>query len=145
MAGPLYQYNPARHNILIGGQLITGFIKGTFATFEQTNDTYTTVPGIDFTTRIKQNDDSGSLTLTLHYTSPGNSIMELYRKLDLNGDLGTFEFLAVDVLNGSEHSAPFCWVVKPPSFNGADDNVQLEWVLNTNSLKFNYQANGLVV
>lgn len=134
----LYQYDPKKHNIIVGGFLITGLADGTFLNVEATSDSFTMVNGIAITTRVRQNDDSASIILTLQYTSPANAVLEGFRQVDLGSGLGAFNFVANDSVNpGNKHVAGTAWVRRPPSFTGSKDAPNYEWTLDTDELKFN--------
>ncbi len=142
----LYQFDPEKHNVICGGSLITGFADGTYINIEATSDTYTMTNGINTTIRVKQNDDSATVILTLQYASPGNTILGNFRKLDKSSGFGTFSFLAKDILNPlNEHIAGTCWIRRPPSFSGSKDAPNYEWTIDTNSLVFSPNGGVLLV
>jgi hypothetical protein len=142
----LYQYDPKKHNISAGGLPLTGFAGGTFLNIEANSDDWSEITGVyGDTTRIRLNDKSAIITLTLLYGSPGNTILDDFRKLDLNSGLGVFNFLADDSLNpGNQHIAATCYVRRAPTATRSDEAPTVEWTLFAPKLEFETRGGVLV-
>ena len=131
----LFQFDPNQFTITVNGLLINGFADGTFCNIEYTSDIWVMTPGVKNVVRVKQNDDSASVTLTLQKGSAGNKILDDLRLVDLASAGGIFNFLAKDTLNpGNFYSAKTMWVRRTPTFAPSKDAPTQEWILDTNEL-----------
>lgn len=121
-------YDPKSVIVTTNGRPITGFADGTFIKGERNSDTYTNHVGVDGqVTRVKNNDQTGTISITLKHNSPSNRLLESYAKsgkiFDINvtdrnfsGDVG---------MGGSEG-----WVSKPATFERGKEVSDREWAIH---------------
>jgi len=76
-------HDPASMVFTVGGNVITGFMDGTYLTVERLEDTYTLHVGADGeVARVRNRNKSGSFTFTLQQTSTSNQILSALTTLD---------------------------------------------------------------
>lgn len=127
----MYTYDPAKVVVNVGGVNLEGYADGTFVTAERSSDTYTKSTGADGrTTRVKQNDKSGTITITLQQSSPSNNFLSSIMTLDETAGEGIVPVTIKDILSSSLISTGYAWVKKPPATPYAKENSNREWVLD---------------
>ena len=128
---PVANYEPSRVIISVGGVNIDGFADGTFISAERTNDTFTKVTGADNrTTRIKQNDFSGTFTFTLLQSSLSNDVLTGFMVLDESTNDGVVPIIVKDLEGTTLLAAAQAWVRKPPVIEYSKDDSNREWMLD---------------
>jgi hypothetical protein len=118
-------YDPKSVIITIGGNPITGFPDGSFIKAERNSDGYSAHVGIDGkVTRVKNNDKTGKIAVTLKHNSPSNRIFEQYARSGQIFDINITDKNFTDNVSvgGSE-----AWVEKPASFERGKDVSDREW------------------
>lgn len=124
-------YDPKAILVVIGGAIIGGFADGTFLTAEYSNDFFTKTTGSDGNTaRSKQNDFSGSITLTLMQTSPSNDILTGIYLLDRTANAGIVPIVVKDLLGRTVIGTAYGWIRKPPSVEFSKEVSNREWVFD---------------
>lgn len=124
-------YDPSKIIVVIGGAIIGGFADGAFVNVEYTNDFFTKVTGADkLTTRVKQNDFSGSITLTLQQSSPSNDILSGFVALDRSANAGVVPAIIKDLNGTTLVASAYAWVRKPPVVEFSKEVSNREWVLD---------------
>lgn len=127
----MFTYDPAKVVVNVAGVNLEGYADGTFVTAERTSDTYTKSTGADGrTTRVKQNDKSGSITITLQQTSPSNNHLSAIMVLDESSGEGIVPVTIKDILSSSLIASSYAWVKKPPASPYAKENSNREWVFD---------------
>lgn len=139
----LNTYNPKEVAIIVGGNIIDGFADGTFINVERDEDSYTLQVGSDGeATRSKNNNLSGTVTLTLRQGSPSNAILSALAQQDeLNGS-GIVPLLVKDNSGSSIHSAETAWIQKPSAAEYGRESGSREWVIRTDRLQTFIGGNG---
>src|SRR6185437_2707302 len=119
-------YDPKKIAVIFGGQPITGFAEGTF----------TLQVGADGeTTRIKNANMAGKITVTLMGSSASNDYLSGLAITDRLTGTGTFAGLVKDARGTSLNAAATCWVQKVQSSEFAKENPgNREWVVATDEL-----------
>lgn len=127
-------FNPKNSKLVVGGKLIGGFAADSYIQVTRNADMYALTMGADSRgARVKSNNYSGRITITLMETSPSNDDLNALVTADELDDSG-----AVPVYfqhEGYIATAVTAWVVKRPDaeFNsGSLSNRQ--WVLETEYL-----------
>lgn len=124
-------YDPSKILVTVGGAIISGYADGTFVNVEYENDFYTKVVGADKqTTRIKQNDYSGMITLNLTQSSLSNDILTGFVILDRTANAGIVPVLIKDLLSASLAASAYAWVRKPPALEYSKELSNREWILD---------------
>lgn len=127
----LYTYDPAKVIVNVAGANLEGYADGTFINAERSSDTFTKSTGSDGrTTRVKQNDKSGTITITLQQSSPSNNILSSIMVLDEASNEGIVPIAIKDILGTTAIASGYCWVKKPPAVGFAKDAGNREWLFD---------------
>lgn len=139
------EYDPKKITITLGGVVVTGYADGTFVGFERTSDAYTMTTGADnLTTRVKSNDKSGTITITLQQSSVTNNILSSFAALDESANVGVFSFLMKDILGTTLVTAKAAWVKKLPAIEFGNELTNREWVLDCSDSKVTAGGNTVI-
>lgn len=139
---PLSTYDPSKVIVNVGGANIEGFADGTFVKVTRSTDTFTKVTGSDNrTTRIKQNDRSGVVEITLMQSSQSNAILDAIASIDDSTGAGVVPVLVKDLLGTTLHSTPAAWVKKPADSEFSKTNSNRVWVLECADLSMKNGGN----
>lgn len=131
MSGEIYTYSAEEVQVVVGGQLATGYADGTFLTVRPAEARYTKVVGADgLTSRARSANRSGQIVLTLKQTSPFNDIMTGYMLADEAGDQGVFPVLVRDNKGRTLHFAASAWVETMPEQAFGKTIENREWVMD---------------
>jgi len=135
-------YDPSKVVLSVGGAEINGYADGEFINVDRANDTFNKSTGADNrTVRIKQNDFSGSITITLSQTSESNNILSAFMILDETTNDGIVPVLIKDLLGSSVYVSAYAWVRKPPAGAYGKDDSNREWVLDCANLDIFHGGN----
>lgn len=122
--------DPAKYIINCGGANMSGYADGSYVTVERNEDLFSDVTGADgFTTRIKSNNLSGLVTLTLLQSSPSNTILMAFYLLDESNNTGIFPITLKNLLGTEVASSAAAWVRKIPSLEQAKEVTNRVWVV----------------
>ena len=116
-------FNSTKKTYLIGG-----FADGTSIKVTRSADAYSKSVGMDGdTSRVKNPDTSGEITLTLAQTSVSNDILSTLAGLTSDGD--TASILVKDIYGNSLHSSSYVWAKKQADAEYAKALTNREWVM----------------
>ena len=136
-------YDPGQVQVLVGGNIISGYADGTFVVVERDEDAYIKHSGTDGdVSRAKTNNKTGTMTLTLAQTSFSNDILDGIRILD---ELSNDGVVPVMIKDGSGRTLLFAaeaWVRKMPSSEYGNEITDREWVLDLAKLDGKIGGNG---
>lgn len=123
--------DPAKIIVNCGGANINGYADGTFISFEMAEDAYTTVTGADgHVTRVKTNNNTGTLTLTLLQSSPSNIILQGLYDLDRSTPVGApFPIIIKNLLNVELITSSAAWIQKLPTISYSKEVTNREWMI----------------
>jgi hypothetical protein len=129
--GTMGTYDPALVSVIINGVPMFAFADGQKVTAEYTNDFWSLVSGTDaFTTRIRNNDYTGKVTLTLSQGSPCNDLLSGFMLIDMSTPGGLpFPILIKDLLGTSLVKASSCMIAKPPVLTYSKELENREWTV----------------
>lgn len=129
----VYTFNPKNSQVIYGGKLLGGWAPDTYISIARNADMYTLAVGADSVgTRIKSNNYSGRITLTLQQTSPSNDDLNAIMKADELNDEGALSFY---FQNGNFlATAVTAWIVKRPDSEFSQSLSSRVWVLETEYL-----------
>jgi len=124
-------FDPKSVIVSIGGVPLSGFADGTFLTIDRDENAFTKVTGADGTsTRVKSNNRSGSMTLTLKQSSPSNDILSGFAALDEISNSGVVPILIKDLSGNSLYFSATGWIQKYPTSEFSKDISNRAWVLD---------------
>jgi hypothetical protein len=125
-------YDPGRVFVSFNGIRLTGFAAGTFVSAEREEDGFTKVVGSGGdTTRVRNRNRSGMVTVTLLAASPTNDLLSAVAAQDELFGLGTGPLLVKDGNGTTLLEAESAWIRKIPttaySKEGEDSR---EWIFD---------------
>lgn len=128
---PVRTYDPKKVLVLVGRIPISGFADGTFISVSRSNDLFTKTSGADgVVTRVKSNDLSGEITMTLAQTSPSNDYMSKIALADELSNNGVVPVTISDTSGRSNYVSAFAWIRKHPDSEFSKEVSNREWVLD---------------
>lgn len=143
MAGVL-TYDSNSVSVVVGGRLITGRGESTFLTIKRNNDSWTLVMGTDgIGSRAKTNDKSGEFEITLHHTSPENSILQAFATADEQTNGGAVPVIVRDNNGATLATAATAWVKKLPDIEYSRDVGERTWTLSSDSIDIAITGNSV--
>lgn len=129
-------YDPKQIHVLIGGVAMGGFTDGTFVKVARDEDSFTKKVGVDGeTSRVRTNNNGGTLMLTLHQTSPSNDVLSAFVEADELGNEGIVPVLIKDGTGRTELFSALAWVKKPADATFGKDVENREWTLELTDVK----------
>ena len=122
--------DPKSHTLVVGGNLISGFMPGTFITVAREARSWSVVAGADGeVARMRSRNKIARVTVTLMESSPSNAVLSAL--LNTDEQLGTpagacylTDTLGTTVLGGDESFSEGL-----PDVNQADEVQGREWVI----------------
>jgi len=131
----LKTYDPAQISIIVGGAIMSGFADGEFVTTERNEDAFTIATGADGeVSRVKSNNKSGRITITLQQTADSNLILSGFAQADELRNAGVVPVLIKDLKGATLVTAARAWVAKAPATPYAKDVQNRTWILETDEL-----------
>jgi len=122
-------FDPKEVSIIIAGHTVQGYADGTFASFAKNKDNYALTVGADGEgARVKSNDRSGRLTVTILQTSLSNDVLSGLATAGaqspclLKDNNGT-TILATDT----------AWLVREPDFEFGNEATNREYIIESDS------------
>lgn len=135
MASTVLTYDPKKFSLIIGGNIIGGFVEDDFVEVERDEDAYKKYAGVSGEiARVKNLNRSGSIKLRLMQSSDSNDALSLLAALDEFANLGVVPILARDHSGRSLFAAVLGWVKKYPKATWKKDVSGWEWIIDTTSL-----------
>lgn len=133
-------------SVVIGGSPIHGFAEGEAIQIELTEDSYTMVSGADgIVTRVKSNNRTGALTLTLTQSSLSNDVLTGYYLQDLQSNSGVVSVEVRDNNGTSEIFSATGWIRKPASMSFGKDATDREWILDLADVNYFVGGNTQII
>lgn len=125
-----HSFDPKDVIVTVGGFPIGGWADGEFMSFERNSDAFTQTVGADGdTTRVKSNDKSGNLTLTLDQTSLSNDVLSAIATADELSNSGIVPVLIKELNGTSTLFAGNGWVQKLPVMAYGKETTTRVWVI----------------
>ena len=125
---------------------MTGFPDGEFISVERSSDTFEKSSGADgFVSRVKLNDTTGTMTLTLAQTSPSNDVLTGFAVVDELTGAGVLPVSVTDLSGRSLIMSAFGWIRKMPKSSWDKSVGTREWVLDLANLVMFVGGNGLPI
>ncbi len=136
--GAMKQYDPAKVIVIVGPIMVSGFADGTFISAEKNVDTFSLVVGAGGeATRVRSQNNSGKVTLTLLQTSETNALLAAMHEADrlLPAGAGVVPILIKDVFGTTVVGATKAWISKPPKVEFGKDTGTREWTIESNDIE----------
>jgi hypothetical protein len=128
-------FDPAQFSCIVGGKIMKGFADGTFIRVERNEQAYNLKVGVDGEgTRVKSNNKSGKVTITLMQSSESNEALSAFAAADELSNSGAVPLLLKDGTGTTIMSAATAWVQKYPDAEFAKEATTRAWVLETDEL-----------
>lgn len=125
-----HSFDPKDVVVTVGGFPMGGFADGEFVSFERNNDAFTQSVGADGdTTRVKSNDRSGSLTITLDQTSLSNDVLSTFANLDELSNSGIVPILVKEINGTSTLFTGNGWIQKMPVMSYGKETTTRVWII----------------
>lgn len=128
-------YDPKAISVIIGAQPMKGFADGDFVGVERNEDNWTLTVGADGeSTRSKNANKSGKITITLLGSSESNDYLSQLAAADELSGNGTFTGLIKDNRGRSLYSFATGWITRTANATYAKESPTREWVIETDEL-----------
>jgi len=130
----LYTFDPKQLSVIVGPYIIKGFSE-TMISITRGTDAFSMIVGADGeATRVKSNDNSATITLTLQQGSPSNDVLSLIATADRLTSTGIFPFLLKDNLGNTVMTAASCFIAKVPDIVFGKTHNDRVWTIMTDDL-----------
>lgn len=130
----LYSFDPKQLSIIVGPYIIKGFSES-MVTITKNAEAFTMVVGADGeATRVKSNDGSATITLTLQQGSPSNNDLSLIANADQLLNAGVFPLSIKDNLGTTLAIAATCFISKLPDVTFGKTQNDRSWSIMTDNL-----------
>jgi hypothetical protein len=138
----IYTYDPEQILIIIGGFPIYGLTDGTFLSIDRNEDAYSIFSGADGqVARVKSNNPTATMTLTLMQTSESNQILSTFALLDQASNSGTFPVLVKDIEGTTLIFSSKGWIQRMPTTEFSKDISNREWTIALSDITYNIGGN----
>lgn len=129
-------FDPKGLVVTYGGVVLTGFMDGEAIKVMRDNDSFVKSTGLDGeTTRVRQVDRAGSVTLTFQQTADANNVLSAAAIADEATNSGIAPFLIKDLNGTTLLFAAHAWVKKPADATFEKGAVSgREWTLDTGAI-----------
>ena len=124
-------FNLGRCMVTIGTIPVSGFADGDAVVIAKDSDAWTKTVGADGEVcRHRTNNESGSITLNLSFSSQTNTLLDALRMLDTATGAGDVPVTILDLASGTEFFAPSAWIKKAPDTTFGQVAGPRQWVLD---------------
>lgn len=139
----LFCYVPEEVTVLVMGVFpLTGFVDGTFIEITKDVDPFTTQKTADgLVSRVYNNDQTYTISLTLHSGTQSNDLMTKLWQLDEITQRGKFPLLIKDSSGSDLFFSTNTWVQKIPSLTKSNSVDNRVWVLRSSQAAINVGGN----
>jgi len=130
----LKSFDPKQVYITVGGTLIKGF-GDDMISVDRDNPLWELTVGCDGeATRVKSNDASATISITLQSTSPSNDYLTGIARDDETSNAGLVPFDLKDNMGTTTFKAVTCYIEKIPETSYGKSVSDRVWVLKTDNL-----------
>lgn len=139
----LFNYNPEEVNVLVAGLVpITGFVAGTFISARKDEDSFRLVRTADGQfTRIDNESDAWTITLTLHRGSPSNDMLTKLWNFDRLTKEGKLPLIIKDQSGSDLLFSTNSWIEKTPQMDHSETIDSRVWVFRSTNTYVNIGNN----
>jgi hypothetical protein len=122
-------FDPKSVIIVVGAVPISGYADGTFLEVAQADQQFTLSVGADgFATRVKSNNYSATVTITLSQTSPSNDYLSGLAALDRLSNGGVVPLLIKDLSGTTIIFSESAWIQQIPDITYGNEINTVAWV-----------------
>lgn len=123
-------FDPARVNLVFAGNLLTGFMPGTFIQVAREEDTWTPMVGADGrVARARNRNQMARITVTLMMTSPSNDVLSALHNLDQATGSATGACSLTDSLGRTSLSGDEAFLLRPADVEYSNEIVARTWTI----------------
>lgn len=139
----LFTYTPESVEVLVAGIIrIEGFVDGTFIDVSKDEMPFKTVRTADGTvTRLFNNAQTYTITLTLHCGSTSNDLLTKLWQLDEISQLGKFPLIIKDYSGSDLLFSTESWIESVPSISKSSSVDSRVWVIRSANAMINVGSN----
>lgn len=139
----IFNYCPDEVSCLIGGILpVSGFIDGTFISVTKDLVPFSSGRTADgMVGRIYNNDQTYTITLTLHCGSPSNDVLTKFWQLDEISQKGKFPLFIKDRSGSDLLFSTNTWIEGLPTMSKSSSVDTRVWILRSSQAIINYGSN----
>jgi Protein of unknown function (DUF3277) len=131
----LWTFDPKQLSVIVGPYIIKGFSE-TMISIARATDAFSMIVGADGeATRVKSNDNSATITITLQQGSPSNDDLSKIATADRLSSLGVFPLLIKDNFGNTIMTAPTAFISKVPDITFAKTHQDRAWVIMTDNIE----------
>lgn len=125
----MFTFDIKNVNLVVGGQIITGFAEGSVINAEKLEDNFSEHVGVKGEVTIAEtNNETGEITVNLKNTSP--SVSYLNSLANKKGESAIVDVAIVDLnTNGTQISGSRCRVRKPADVELGNEETEREFVI----------------
>jgi hypothetical protein len=128
-------YDPLKCPAVFAGNFLEGFMDGTVIEVERAEDAFMSKYGTDGDgARAKNNNESGTIVITLLQTSRSNAMLSQQHTLDIVTGAGVAEFILKDLLGTTLVDAAEVWVKKYAKIELGKEILGRQWTLEAKKL-----------
>lgn len=128
---PVATLDPKKVIITVAGVPITGYSKSSFVKIEREEDSFKKETGADgLTTRVKSNNRSGTITITLQQSSISNSLLSKINRLDEQSASMVVPVTVTDLSGLSSSFSATGWVRKPADQEWGAEAKERQWMID---------------
>lgn len=123
-------YDPAQVSLVVGGNIISGFMDGTFIQVTRDEDTWTLLTGSDGeVARARNHNRAGKIVVTLMQTSPANDILSALHQRDYLTGIPAGATRIADGLGNTVLGGDEAYVLKPADVGFGKELEAREWTI----------------
>lgn len=131
----VHTFDPKLVSLIFGGKIISGYADGTFILVERNEQTFNLKVGADGEgTRVKSNNKSGKITVTLMQSSASNDDLSAFALADEISNTGVVPVLMKDGSGRTVVSGATAWLQKPANVELAKEATARTWVIESDEL-----------
>ena len=138
-------YDPSKVSVIIGGEIILGFVASKFITVSFAEAALTYTAGLSSGAISRNPNRQGSFMIELLQTSPSNDHLQQYISRARNDEDGWyFSVLILNNRGGEIASADSAWITKEPDLEFSKVAGSKKWSIQTGNLFLDLSANYLL-
>lgn len=123
-------FDPTQTTLIIGGNIITGFMDSTYVKVTRVEDSYMTMVGADGrVARARNANRMAEVEVTLMHTSPSNDVLSALHNRDALTGVPAGPFSLSDRLSRTNLNGADCFVKKPADVEYAKEVVARVWTI----------------